>query len=578
MGNIDTTQVMKSTVEYARNRAKEAESDFDRANSEIQRKASRTIDLFGGSAASSVVDIAHDARIACDNLFATYQSLIITVDEECRPLLAQNPDVTAVCEVKDLIRWLNEESEIENNFTASFNGRDLGDVASRRYIPSIESKMIERYWEDKYMTFPGRAEAEAKAQAERNEKLRIEREAREKEEAEKRAEYDRKMQAYEEECKKWKAISKNQQGLYEKELSAVIFQEKAVLEEKFDKAYSDKKHKLYEKRKNAEQALNDAQEKLANAGFFAFSAKKEAKAQVAESRQAIADVEKSLETAEKEYANKEKKVQMLLGKRKKELEKKIKEKYPVPPKPQKPQNLTMSSAVYETNWALKEAILASMKPGELYTIAEIIQNCPEACDLTNQRVSVIVRQLIPSHIERVEGKDLARFRLATSQCLKPQSLTTRSADCVTDGELKDIILASMEPQKLYTITDLVNNCSEISDLSNRRVASVVRQLVPSPIERIERNRKAYFRLAKQSAKQKPAVTSDAVRIANEMLREAILASMEIGKLYTIAEIIQNCPEAYDLTNQRVAALVRQMIPSHIERIEKERMAYFRRVK
>ena len=53
--------------------------------------------------------------------------------------------------------------------------------------------------------------------------------------------------------------------------------------------------------------------------------------------------------------------------------------------------------------------------------------------------------------------------------------------------------------------------------------------------------------------------------------------MEPGKLYTIVDLVEQCPACADLTNQRVSALVRQMIPDKIERIEDRRIAYFRRV-
>lgn len=122
---------MMDCVELVRDRAKRAERAFDSANSRIQSKAGDTINLFGGDATSRVADLARDARRACDDLYTSYQCLIHTLDETCRPLLSQDPDLSAVRAVRDLIKWLNDESETENNFTASFNGRDLGDVPSR---------------------------------------------------------------------------------------------------------------------------------------------------------------------------------------------------------------------------------------------------------------------------------------------------------------------------------------------------------------------------------------------------------------------------------------------------------------
>lgn len=76
---------------------------------------------------------------------------------------------------------------------------------------------------------------------------------------------------------------------------------------------------------------------------------------------------------------------------------------------------------------------------------------------------------------------------------------------------------------------------------------------------------------KNSAEKKPT----AAQVANESLKQAIMNGMESDKLYTITDIIKSVPECADLTNQRVSALVRQLIPERIERVEEKRKAYFR---
>lgn len=78
---------------------------------------------------------------------------------------------------------------------------------------------------------------------------------------------------------------------------------------------------------------------------------------------------------------------------------------------------------------------------------------------------------------------------------------------------------------------------------------------------------------KNSSEKKPT----AQQTANEGIKNAILEGMESGKLYTITDLIKSVPECADLTNQRVSALVRQLIPDHIERVEDKRKAYFKKV-
>ena len=78
---------------------------------------------------------------------------------------------------------------------------------------------------------------------------------------------------------------------------------------------------------------------------------------------------------------------------------------------------------------------------------------------------------------------------------------------------------------------------------------------------------------KNSAEKKPT----AQQVANEGIKQAIVAGMEPNRLYTITEIIKEIPECADLTNQRVSAIIRGMIGDTIERVEEKRKAYFRLV-
>ena len=79
---------------------------------------------------------------------------------------------------------------------------------------------------------------------------------------------------------------------------------------------------------------------------------------------------------------------------------------------------------------------------------------------------------------------------------------------------------------------------------------------------------------KNSAEKKPT----AQQVANVGIQTAILNGMEVGNAYTITDLIKSVPECADLTNQRVSALVRQMVDGgSVERFEEKRKAYFRKV-
>ena len=76
---------------------------------------------------------------------------------------------------------------------------------------------------------------------------------------------------------------------------------------------------------------------------------------------------------------------------------------------------------------------------------------------------------------------------------------------------------------------------------------------------------------KNSAERKPTATQK----ANEGYKEAILEFMEVGKKYTITDLMKEVVELADLSNQRVSALVRQLKEEElVERTEEKRKAYF----
>lgn len=76
---------------------------------------------------------------------------------------------------------------------------------------------------------------------------------------------------------------------------------------------------------------------------------------------------------------------------------------------------------------------------------------------------------------------------------------------------------------------------------------------------------------KNTAERKPTAT----QTANEGFKVAILNGLESGKAYTITDIIKSVDEVSELSNQRVSAIVRQLVESgSLVREEVKRKAYF----
>ena len=80
-------------------------------------------------------------------------------------------------------------------------------------------------------------------------------------------------------------------------------------------------------------------------------------------------------------------------------------------------------------------------------------------------------------------------------------------------------------------------------------------------------------LAKKNTSEKKPT---AQQVANEGLKEVILNVLtENGGLMTITDIQKSAEELAELSNQRISALVRQMVGISVERVEDKRKAYFK---
>lgn len=71
-----------------------------------------------------------------------------------------------------------------------------------------------------------------------------------------------------------------------------------------------------------------------------------------------------------------------------------------------------------------------------------------------------------------------------------------TATQIANEEVKQAILEEMEPNRLYTVSEMMKALPSCAELSNQKVSSLVRQLSNEcKVKRIEDKRKAYFSLA-----------------------------------------------------------------------------------
>ena len=81
-------------------------------------------------------------------------------------------------------------------------------------------------------------------------------------------------------------------------------------------------------------------------------------------------------------------------------------------------------------------------------------------------------------------------------------------------------------------------------------------------------------LAKKNASEKKQTPQ---QIANDGIKQTIVDAMiENGGLMTVTDIQKSCEELAELSNQRISALLRQLVlDGKAERVEDKRKAYFK---
>jgi len=394
------TEQILTSVRTAKENAALALQEYEREAADLQYDAAQSIDLFGGDAVRRVADIASAARKICDKLYAALQTQIRLVDDECRPLLQQQPAYRAVREVAELIAQLNRESEIENNFTASLNDHSLGGVASGRYIPCMECKMIESFWQTKCAAWPGREEAE---EADR----RIDDLVRQHEQSIRNSNqtlidsyYAAKAQ-WQAECER---IKKQCAAEVEQRVQNVQLGLQQAAKEVYDDAV--KQHQQTLAQANALKAKAEAA--MESLSLFQSTEKKEQKAKIERAAAMAAHANAGIAAAQKQYDTALAEAVQKARRQADFITSQVEKGITFPECPALPH----IEGTENQNKFYIQALLDGMQRDVLYTPADLIAQIPELADLTPQRVSAYLRQLVNDYqVERVEQNRVPHFRL-----------------------------------------------------------------------------------------------------------------------------------------------------------------------
>ncbi len=462
MSNTATEQML-SAIQTIKESARQAEQEYDRRADALQEKANQTIDLFGGTAVSQIADLAAASKNICDQLYAAYQSLVTILDGQCRPLLDQAPELTAVRAVRDTIQWLNSESEIENNFTASFHSHNLGEVASVRYMPAIESRMIQTFWETTYRALPGREAFERREKEEA--------ELKEQEEAAlRKALYEKSLkrsraaeEQYQADLKAWQAAAAQAQSQRSAMLSDLEAAERKRLEAASHDTFHITSAQIEAEKQNDRADLAQAQASLSSLGLLQFGEKIRWKKKIEELNLRLAEAEQKLLAARNIRDQGIRSIASRIEQKQAQWQHSAEKAYPIPEEPCPP---GMTPQQFE-NRKYQDAIYQTLSQHEKLTLEELQEKCHAVHDLSIFRIRALLRQME----DRVICEEI-KYKLFFSAA--PAKTPKESA--AENHRYRQAIYEYILSVGCCTVSDISNNCMDVLTLPIQQVSKLTFQL------------------------------------------------------------------------------------------------------
>ena len=153
-----------SAVESARREFKQAQRTFSQKGDALTQRANSTnihISSMGTYEADKLRSLIKEGVKLSNDYFVKCETLVGSLDEICRPLLAQKPSAQAVGAVASLISEIVKDlDETQVTYNVNLNGSHLGSTETDAFKPSIVSRVVSEFWNHEYKTMPGYFEEE----------------------------------------------------------------------------------------------------------------------------------------------------------------------------------------------------------------------------------------------------------------------------------------------------------------------------------------------------------------------------------------------------------------------------------
>lgn len=395
-----TTQIL-NYLEQIKNTVSAAERTYNREGRRVEWDSLRTTsDLFGDS--SAALELIVRARSINNAYYSALAGAGEALDAHCRPLLAQNPDASAIKAVADYLKYICDEiSSMGTNFTASVNGRSYGNVASDRFSipPQISAARI--YWQTTYDSSPAAKEAARREKQQREERARRAQEARKKREAE-RAQLAARLQPI-----------KDRREQYQKDCSRAVEAYTTALSNHRQTLHDRFAHIQAQQRAVVEADLDLLQTELLACGVFAFGRKKSLQGQIFAQKQRLAEFDAGTRIQQWDATQKSLCTKAVKAYRK-ALDAHINACFPVKefhfttPEASTPEGIASNSIRSEVlKWIIDK--------GGTAAITQLEEKCPCLADLTRTRITSILQGPVNAGVLTVSDRNNTRHYTFTGE-------------------------------------------------------------------------------------------------------------------------------------------------------------------
>lgn len=409
--NAQADEMLNKAMDELQDQLDSAEGKFESDGRflEIKAKYANCNDM------SVLGDIMAESRRITDELYASYEALIRAANSICKPLADEGVSPASLKRVVDFMKHINSEcSTLGSNYSATVNDYSLGNIASTRYSPTAEARMIETNWNLLHSLHPQVAEEKKRAE-EAAAKARAEREERERIEREKYAEdYPRLLAEWEAECARIEAIRAKLVPEAEKKAEKDL---RYRCKKEHDDAIASANEDIAEQQK----IIDEADRIIKSAKFLEFGKKIEANTRKTNALAVVNAVRQRIAYEDQKHSERIAALERNLSRELEKARQQVERENPLPKKPRDPNAgkgafdaPEGATAVQLANLGIKQEIYETIEEyGEPMTITDIMENCPACTDISNQRCSALVRQLVSDGLVlRTERARMAYFEIA----------------------------------------------------------------------------------------------------------------------------------------------------------------------